>query len=176
MTSTPCAPHSRRGSPNFTRPLALLIAVATLVGTMACGGDSDSSTGPRDNDITGLYALMTIDKKEIPREVYHGPFFDADAPHFYNQLIVTVTGGEVILQEDGTFRIAVDLTVNGDGEIQTGTIAFGGTYEVDGSNVMFSVNGGNGGSATLQDDYLMVDIDVMKGKGTLRKYFFRLTR
>lgn len=176
MISTRHAPWSGRGFTNNTRRLAVLLAMSVLAGATACGGGSDAATGPGKNKVAGLYALMTIDKKAIPREVYHGPFFDAAASHFYNQLIVTVTGGEVVLRDDGTFHIAVDLDVNGDGETETGTIAFGGTYDVHGSDVALAVNGGNGGSAALQDDYLTVDIDVLKGKGTLRKYFFRLTK
>jgi hypothetical protein len=140
--------------------LAWLALVVVAVTTACAGGDS--STGPRDPSPNGLYALMQVDGKAIPKEVYHGPYFDARQPHFYEQLIVKVTGGELVLGTDGRYHLAIDVAITADGEVTSTTLASEGMYELDGDEIDLVRDDGEGwGTATLRNGSLMISVDVM---------------
>ena len=118
-----------------TKRVATIVVAALTVAAAGCGGgDSSSPTGPGGNQI-GLYALITANKKAIPSEIYHGPFFDETIPHFYNQVIVRVIGGELILQDDDRFHFEIRFEVNADGEQQLWRLAVDGDSEIDGGKL-----------------------------------------
>src|SRR5687767_3031989 len=98
MSSTITA-APQRGQRSIHGLITSLTAVILVAGTIACGG-GDSGTGPKNQDPAGLYALMHVDKKAIPTEVFNGPYYDAGYGGTY-PLAIRVTGGEVVLQEDG---------------------------------------------------------------------------
>ena len=77
MTSmSAVAPHRTRRT---IRTLTGALVASTLLGTVACAG-GDSSTGPRttSKNIAGLYALYTVNKKQIPIQIYRGRYYYPD--------------------------------------------------------------------------------------------------
>ena len=126
---------------NMKRAATLFVAALT-VAAAGCGGDSSGSTGPGDNTRIGLYALLTANKKAIPSEIYHGPYFDETIPHFFNQVIVRVIGGELILQQDDRFHLEIRFDVNADGEQQLWRLAVDGDSEIDGGTIALWADGG----------------------------------
>jgi hypothetical protein len=84
---------------------------------------------------------MTANRKPIPVEIYHGPYFDETIPHFFNQFVVRVTGGELVLQDGGRYHLALDLYLNGDGEEAQLTLPAEGDYEIDGNQIVLQADG-----------------------------------
>jgi hypothetical protein len=168
-----------RHTPHLTRLAAMLLLCTTLASATACGGGGDSSTGPSNGSGTrtqlGLYALMQVNTKAIPAEIKHGPFLDATVvpPHFYNVMIVKITGGELVLQDGGRFHFAVDFYVNGDGREGTVTRPTDGTWKVDGSEITLTPDGGNGfTTATIGKGSINVNLDLI-GEGKVLPYSFQ---
>src|SRR5687768_3722599 len=100
---TPTMTHTSHTAPHRVRRavhrgITVLLVGATLAVT-ACAGDS-SSTGPSTAKPVGAYELRQVDGNAVPAKIYHGPYFDAATPHFYNQLIVEVTQGTIELDAD----------------------------------------------------------------------------
>jgi hypothetical protein len=155
------------------RLTATLLIVTTLAAATGCGGGGDSSTGPSNTNPVGIYALMQVDSKAIPTEIYHGPYFDASIPHFYEQYIAKVTGGEIILQKGGRFHMAVDGEVTADRKVLNGTFGFDGTYEIDGDELMLTTDGGADGTATLGNGAISLSADLMGGGKQLNALTFR---
>ena len=126
---------------NIKRAATILVAAMTVAAAGCGGGDSSGSTGPGGGNRLGLYALMTANRKAIPTEIYHGPYFDETIPHFFNQFIVRLTGGELVLQDGGRYHIALDMYVNGDGEEAQITLPAEGDYEIDGNEILLQADG-----------------------------------
>jgi hypothetical protein len=145
----------------ITRLAATLLTATTLAAAAGCGGGADSSTGPSNKNAVGIYALMQVDSKAIPTEIYHGPYFDASIPHFYEQYIAKITGGELVLQEGGRFHMAVDGKVTADGREGTPTMAVDGYYTIEGDQIMFLTDGGGDGTATLRTGTISFGADLM---------------
>lgn len=175
MHTTTAGSRSRH-TPHITRLATALLLCSTLASATACGG-GDSSTGPGNGsgngNRLGLYALMQVNKKAIPTEIKHGPFFDASVPHFYNQLIVKVTGGELVLQDGGRFHFALDLYINGDGDEATFTRPIEGTWEVDDDEITLTPDRGTGyTTGTIANGSISMDLDVV-GEGKFVPYTFQ---
>src|ERR1051325_321252 len=90
-------------------------AAAALLTAVMAFGCSDSSTSPRSRGPQGTYTLRRVAQKGVPTEIHHGPWFDPAAHHFYNQLVVTVTGGAVELLANGSFAVWIEYDVVADG-------------------------------------------------------------
>src|SRR5512138_482727 len=111
--------------------LAALVAAATLVGTVACGGDS--STGPQAPiDPVGFYDLSAVDKAALPKEVYRGPYTDQGIR--YN-VTIQVTRGGIVLDETGAFLLAVTADIATDTRANSVTISTVGAWEVHGGEI-----------------------------------------
>jgi hypothetical protein len=144
--------------------------VATLIGTIACGGDA--GTGPRTPaNPAGLYALFTVDRASIPTEIYRGTYRDPSGNVFPN-FSVRITGGEINLQDDGSFHLAVDISWATDTQTGTGTKYTDGTWEVRGGEIGLTNQVGTLVGA-LQRGSITVPMDVA-GSGTLKQYYFQL--
>jgi hypothetical protein len=150
-----------------------LCAMAGLVVAQACGSDSTSSTSPHNNsDPTGEYALRTVDGQSLPRQISRSPFFDASSGHFYNEYDVTVTGGNIELDELGLIDLWIDFAVVGDGVPGTRHLVASGTYAVQGSQVIATFNGAGSGQLPLQNGQIDIPMDVL-GKGVTNHYDFK---
>ena len=129
---------------NIKRAATIAVAAMTVAAAGCGGGDSSGPTGPGGDNQLGLYALMTANKKVIPTEIYHGPFFDETIPRFFNQVIVRVTGGELVLQEDNRFHLAIDLYLYADGDEDAATLAVDGDFETEGGKIELWADGAEG--------------------------------
>ena len=150
--------------------LAGVLAATALIGTMACSG-SDSSTGPRNNENpVGTFALFQVNQKNIPRVIFRGPFtFPGGAT--YDEFVFTITGGEMIFQENGDVHAAIDYRASADGEEVSGTRSADGTYEIDGNQIYIS--GGEGGvDGTYRNGVITLQMDLV-GNGEMQTYTFR---
>ena len=127
---------------NIQRAATILVA-AMMVAAAGCGGgDSSGPTGPAKSNQIGLYALITANKKAIPSEIYHGPFFDETVPRFYNQVIVKVIGGELVLMENDRFHLEIRFELDADGEQQLWRFAVDGESEIDGGEIALWADAG----------------------------------
>ena len=149
-----------------------VVAATALVGTIACSG-SDSSTGPRNNENpVGTFALFQVGQKNIPKVIFRGPItFPGGAS--YDEFVVTITGGEMILQENGDIHVAIDYKAAADGNEVSGTNSQNGTYEIDGNQISIWGDQGDGGvEGTYRNGVITVDLDLV-GNGELQTYTFR---
>jgi hypothetical protein len=166
MTSINTARRIRSG-------VAGVLATTALLGAVACSG-GDSSTGPRNNNDNanpaGTYALFQVDGKNIPKQIFRGRMtFPSGAT--YDDFTFTITGGEIILQDDGEVHAAIDYRATGGGNDVSGTIANDGTYEIDGDQIYIS--SGDGGSVgSFRNRVITLKLDLM-GQGDARIYTFR---
>jgi len=173
------ASRTTRGSVRTT--LAGILAASTLLATAACTG-ADSGTGPTTGpgkttdpgttgaNVAGLYALMTVNKKAIPFEIYRGRYYYAELGYTFDDLSITVTGGELTLQADGQFHLAVDFRFAANGGNDTRTRSFNGRYRVNGDQITVSDAGGSvtGG---FRSGIVSVDIDPGTTGGWQTYYF-----
>ena len=150
--------------------IAGVLAAAALFGTIACSG-SDSSTGPRnDENPVGTFALFQVDQKNIPRTIFRGPItFPGGAS--YDEFVFTITGGEMIIQENGDIHVAIDYRAATDGNEASGTRSADGSYEIDGNQI--SISAGEGGvDGTYRNGVITLQMDLL-GNGEMQTYTFR---
>jgi hypothetical protein len=161
--------HERRSI--WTTAVTLLTS-AVLLGTTACaGGDAGSSTGPTAATRLGIYALIQVNKKPIPFVIFRGPYYYADLGYSFPDLTIQVTGGELVLEDKSQFHMAVDLKYAAGGGEATGTKSFDGTWQVKGTDIVFT-DGGGAVTGTLKDGYVMLFIDP-GATGDKQTYSFR---
>jgi hypothetical protein len=161
-------PRTRR---TIRSGIAAVLATTALFGTIACSGGGDKSTGPRNNENpVGTFALFQVDKKNIPRVIFDGPYtFPGGAS--YDDFVFTITGGEMILQANGDIHVAIDYNASGGGNEASGTRSADGTYHVDGDQI--SISSGDGGvNGTYRNGVITLDMDLV-GNGETRTYTFR---
>jgi len=160
----PCARRTIRSG------IAAVLATTALIGTIACSG-SDSSTGPRnDANPVGTFALFQVDQKNIPRVIFRGPFTFPGGDS-YDEFVFTITGGEMILQENGDLHVAIDYKAVADGDEVNGTRSAEGTFEIDGDQIAIS-SGDGGVDGTYRNGVITLQLDLV-GNGELRTYTFR---
>lgn len=152
------------------RGLMILFA-GVLAGTAGCGGDSP--TAPSRMSPVGRYPLREVGSVRLPAVVHHGPFFDAAAGHFYDQLIATVTDGSMEFRKDGSFVSWLDLEVLADGAKLTREIELDGTYDVV-SDVVINVYlpGQDPIPVVIQNGEIAETYDIL-GDNTPLQYVFR---
>ena len=91
----------------------------TLLTLAACGGSSDSGTGPGGGpNLNGTYALKTVDGKALPVA-----FTDS-----------TLTGWQLVMSDSGWSQISVVLYKAG-GSANGDTLKLGGFWTASGSNL-----------------------------------------
>jgi len=163
----------RRGRRGIQSRIAALLVAVSVAATTACAG-GDSSTGPSTAKPAGAYELRQVDGGAVPAKIYHGPYFDAATPHFYNQLIVEVTTGLIELDDAGRFRIELGYRFTGDGQTALSEIEDEGEYEVQGGEIQFQSEGGSQYSATLQNGTIELPLpNTLKEKQPIVRYSFR---
>jgi hypothetical protein len=171
------------GTGSAARTTRAVGLVALLVAAVGCG--SGSSTGPRGNSnggnqggVMGNYDLVQIDQASLPQEVYHGPYFDPNTHHFYNQLVVKVTGAIMELDELGNFYLTVDYSGTADGAPFTTAGELDGTYKTYSNNsVDFQPDGATNSyvSGSVRNGVLTLPLDLWK-RGRLQSYSFRVLK
>jgi len=131
------------------------------------GGGNGGGTGA-----SGTYTLRAIDRKSLPYEIHHGPFFDAAHTHFYNQLIVKITKGAIELGPLGDCAVWLDYTLNEDGQVSTKHIETDGSWKMVGNLVTVYVNNTATAQFTVQNGQVVENADVIPD-GTMHEYTFQ---
>jgi hypothetical protein len=144
--------------------MARLCMVAALVGAAACSG-SDSSTGPSNKNPVGEYPLVQVDKKAIPFVIYRETGYT-----------VTVTDGELDLEDDGTFFITVNFTDDIEGEKSPWGLTDGGTYQIEGNTITLASQRSGTGTGTMRDGNVITLQLQFDNAGPMRQYAFRLAK
>lgn len=142
------------------------IATLLIAAVVGCGG-GDSSTGPSNADPVGLYSLRQVGKDAIPAQIFRG-----ELPGIPAIMTIGITGGELILQDDQTFSMALDLTMSANGQALPRPVNIYGDYEIDGGQLRLVDGAGNDVEATLRNGVIAVGLDLV-GNGTLKQYTFR---
>jgi hypothetical protein len=151
---------------------------SALLATVACSG-ADGGTGPRPNTdqgtpgkTAGLYALTTIDKKQIPLQVFRGRYYYEKLGYTFDDMSITVTGGELALLANGQFRMLVELRFAANGGEDQGSRSFNGQYKVNGTELVLT-DGGGSVSGTIAKDLVWVNLDPGP-TGATKTYYFKL--
>jgi len=143
------------------------IATLLIGAVVGCGG-SDSSTGPVNADPTGLYSLRQVGKDKIPAQIFRGSL--KGIPVVMN---IGITGGELMLQEDQSFSMVLDMTMSADGQQELRRpVNIYGEYEIDGGQLTMVDGAGNEAQATLRNGVITVGLDLV-GNGVIKQYTFR---
>ena len=79
-----------------------------LLATVACAGADSTGPSTVNKNVTGLYALWTINKKPIPFQICRGPNKNPPAKYTFEYMTITVRGGELIMVEKGPCNVAED--------------------------------------------------------------------
>lgn len=109
--------------------VAIAAAAVALLG--ACGSDS---TGPHNANVTGTYALSTVDGASLPFTV----------PNTGDNTVI-VQSAAIMLNDDSTYSAVASGTENGE---PTSIITDEGNYSVSGSQVTFTSTVIQGGHYT----------------------------
>lgn len=145
------------------------IATLLIAAVVGCGGaDSSTGPGPGNADPVGLYSLRQVGKDAIPAQIFRGQL-----PGVPITMIIGITGGELILQDDQTFSMALDLTLSSPGNpVIPRPLNVWGEYEIEGGRMTLTDAGGNAAQATLRNGVISLGLDLV-GNGTIRQYTFR---
>lgn len=154
-------PHPGR---RRARIVSTLFASTVLLGTMACSG-GDSATGPGNVDATGIYGLVEFNNQKAPVVIYNGQYYDPTVNYTYDPFIIAVTGGEISLNEDGTFHLVLDLLFSAEGREATGGTVVDGEYEVRGGRVTLYDEKGKPLVGQLRNDVLSLPLGVRGKEG-----------
>jgi hypothetical protein len=162
---TPIIPAARARMRRTIQTGIAAIFVATALG--CSGGDS---TGPSNQNPVGPYGLFQINQKKVPAEIFRfpgGPTSD--------DVVMTVTGGELILQDDGEIHVAIDYQFSTEGRVVRGTDAEDGSYEIQGNQIVISSARGGGITGSYRNGTITLPLDVA-GFGEHLTYTFRHAR
>lgn len=107
----------------LARHATVLAFAASLATLAACGSDNKGTTGP--GDVTGTYALVSIDGESLPYTVPNNP-----------DHTIVIQSGSVTLNSDHSYSIGGTGTSDGGSPEQV--IADAGTYSLSGSTVTFT--------------------------------------
>ena len=120
----------------------------------------------------GRYSLRQVDQKAVPVDIQNGPWLDITTGHRYNLLIISVVGGEAVL-DTGRFSLRFDLMVNSDGLLGSPTLRLEGDYEIVGNQIVFDPDGTTTLPAgSVQKGAISMGVDLM-AKGANNTYTFR---
>jgi len=110
-------------STRFARHATVVAFAAALATLAACGSSNNGTTGP--TDVTGTYALGSIDGQSLPYTVPNNP-----------DHTIIIQSGTVSLNSDHSYSIGGTGTSDGGSPEQV--IADAGTYSLSGSTVTFT--------------------------------------
>lgn len=128
---------------------ASLLALG-LVALAACGGSSDSGTGPGGPNLNGTYKLTTVDNKVLP-----GVFADS-----------SLLSGELVVSDSGWTQTSVVLYKDG-GSATGDTLKLAGFWAASGTNlILFDLSN----TTTYTGTYTSTGINLTTKTATLLGY------
>ena len=152
------------------RSCARLLLPFTALATWACSSDPNS---PKGGTVVGTYQLQQADDRSLPADIHRGPFYDYTQHHFYNQLIVTVTGGSIELDENGNLTATLDASITGDGQTWTKHNEGQATYTAKGSQITaYSADGQVIGMFSVANGEIVQGVDPI-GEGVMHQLLYR---
>jgi hypothetical protein len=144
------------------------IATLLIAAVVGCGGDSSTGPGPANADPVGLYSLRQVGKDAIPAQIFRGQLQGIPVV-----MTIGITGGELILQDDQSFSMALDLTMSATGQQELRRpVNIWGEYQIEGGRMTLIDAGGNEAEGTLRNGVVTVGLDLV-GNGTIKQYTFR---
>ena len=149
---------------------AMVLAATLATGAAGCSSE-DSSTAPTNVNPTGEYSLETIQAKPLPAKVYDGPIGNPRDDDYYQSYVVTVTGGTLVLDEDGYYHILVGYNTVADDEPFFRIYLETGSYEVDGSRIVLTNDYGESETGTVRDGEVTIKMAI--GGEPVMPYVFR---
>lgn len=124
---------------------AILAGLAMLVAVAGCGGDS---TGPREVDVSGAWALRTIAGTALPVTVFESAEFRAE-----------FVDGTLTMRNDGTWDIRVSVRETDAGTVSSATATGGGNWRRVAAGLMLHDDtDGSEYSATISGRTLSLDV------------------
>ena len=128
---------------------ASLLALG-LFALAACGGSSDSGTGPGGPNLNGTYTLKTVDNKALP-----GVFADS-----------SLLSGELVVSDSGWTQTSVVLYKAG-GSATGDTLKLAGFWAASGTNlILFDLSN----TTTYTGSYTSTAINLTTKTATLLGY------
>ena len=171
MTHTTSAATQRRRR-SIRSGIAGTLAAIALASAIGCSGAD--STGPGGREPVGPYGLLQIEQRRVPAEIFRGAY-TVPAGYTIDPFVVTVTGGELVLQNDGEIEVAIHYTATGGKDELSATDYESGTYEIQGDQIVISSAKGGGTVGSYRNGTVTLMIDVM-GNGDRRAFVFRRGR
>ena len=168
--STIGARRSRRAA--YQALSTTLVAIVTT-GMIACGGGKDSATAPTITNVAGTYVLQTIDQATLPQEIVNGTALDNSTRTLYDQFVLTVQSGTLVLDENGQYHTSFDSDLVLDGTSPNRAIEAQGTYTLTGKRiVLLRDNGVDWSEGTLENGRVTMQMTLMSGE-PLKAYAFQ---
>jgi hypothetical protein len=145
-----------------------------LIATLGCGGAEQVSAPPDDSTPVGKWTLQEIDAATLPATIYDDAWFDEANGHFYNRLVVQITGGDVTVTPDGRFTLAFEVTSNKDGKREISRQRIDGAWWSRVGIVAFRPDDERRDNSIgwLEDGWMMLSIDYMVN-GEEKTYAFK---
>ena len=122
------------------RMLATAFTIATV---LLAGCDSDDSTGPAQNAVSGTWNLVTVNSVPLP-------FVMQSTPR------IELVSEQLVVSANGTFTQASQVRTTSGTTVSTQTVSTAGTYALSGTTATFIFNDGTTGAGTVSGTTLTV--------------------
>ena len=127
----------------MVRRILMVLGISVLfAGLSACGSDS---TGPKDTDWLGTYALETVEGQNLPAVLIQ-----------IGNDKLEITAGSIRLNEDQTFSASLTFRTTEGGNVTTDTESDTGTYTKNGNALRFTYGDGSQDTGSLNGKVLTV--------------------
>ena len=121
----------------------LLSIVCTAAAVLLAGCDSDDSTGPTENAVSGTWNLTTVNGAPLP-------FVTQSTPK------IELVSEQLVVSANGTFIQASQVRTTSGTTVSNQTISSAGTYTLSGTTASFIFNDGTTGAGTVSSNSLTV--------------------
>lgn len=121
-----------------------MLAIVCITATVLLGGcDSDGTTGPAQNAVSGTWNLQTVNGAPLP-------FVTQSTPK------IELTSDQLVVSGNGTFTQASQVRITSGSSVTTENRSDAGTYSLSGTSATFIFNGGTTGAGTVSGNTLTV--------------------
>jgi major membrane immunogen (membrane-anchored lipoprotein) len=121
----------------------MLAIACTAAAVLLAGCDSDDSTGPAQNAVSGTWNLTTVNGAALP-------FITQSTPR------IELVSEQLVVSANGTFTQASQVRTTSGTTVSNQTISSAGTYTLSGATAAFIFNDGTTGAGTVSDNSLTV--------------------